>query len=54
MTLTPSLHSLCDVSPPPLQGALPLAGGTPATAIARLACSAAFRFLGGDALPAMG
>ena len=51
---TPSLHSLRDVSPTPLQGASPVAGETPATAIAGLACSAAFRFLGGDALPAMG
>ncbi len=38
---TPSLHALRDVSPTPLQGASPLAGETPATAIAGLACFAA-------------
>ena len=41
---TPSLHSLRDVSPTPLQGASPVAGETPATAIAGLACSAAIWF----------
>ena len=78
MTHTPSLHSLRDVSPTPLQGAegrgskpacagldgpkrrslwlrrglqgSPLAGETPATAIAGLACSAAVRLLGFHAL----
>ena len=39
---TPSLHSLRDVPPSPLQGASPVTGETPATAIAGLACSAAF------------
>ncbi len=38
---TPRLHSLRDVPPSPLQGASPLAGETPATAIAGTACSAA-------------
>ena len=46
MKHTPSLHSLRDVSPTPLQGASPLAGETPATAIAGLACSAAFGLFG--------
>ncbi len=50
MTHTPSLHSLRDVSPPPLQGASLVAGETPATAIAGLACSAAVRVLGFHAL----
>ena len=45
MTHTPSLHSLRDVSPTPLQGASLVAGETPATAIAGLACSAAVRLL---------
>ena len=43
---TPSLHSLRDVPPSPLQGASPLAGETPATAIAGVACFAAARFVG--------
>ena len=41
MKHTPSLHSLRDVSPTPLQGASLVAGETPATAIAGMACSAA-------------
>ena len=47
---TPSLHSLRDVSPTPLQGASPVAGETPATAIAGLACSAAIWLFGFHAL----
>ena len=42
---TPSLHSLRDVAPTP-KGASPGAGGTPATAITGVACSAAFGVLG--------
>ena len=45
---TPSLHSLRDVAPTP-KGASPLAGETPATSIAGLACCAASRLLGLDA-----
>ena len=47
---TPRLHSLRDVPPSPLQGASPLAGETPATAIDGLACSAAFWLFGFHAL----
>ena len=43
---TPSLHSLRDVSPSPLQGASPVTGETPATAIAGVACFAAARLVG--------
>ena len=43
---TPSLHSLRDVPPSPLQGASPGAGETPATAIAGVACFAAARLVG--------
>ncbi len=50
MKHTPSLHSLRDVSPTPLKGASPLAGETPATAIAGLACSAAIGLFGFRAL----
>ena len=48
MKHTPSLHSLRDVSPTPLQGASLVAGETPATAIAGLACSAAAWLAGFD------
>ena len=46
MKHTPSLHSLRDVSPTPLQGASPVTGGTPATVITGVACSAAVRLFG--------
>ena len=49
---TPSLHSLRDVSPTPLQGASPLAGETPATAITGLACFAVNGLFGFYALRA--
>ena len=47
---TPSLHSLRDVPPSPLQGASPVTGETPATAIAGVACFAAARLFGFHAL----